>query len=144
MEGTAGCEGVDGQGLEAGAPGLGPLAHEHEVEVGPLPTGQLEHRALATLILHRDELLDRRAVLDLDENLQMRSAVRPEADDEVGGEVFTPDAQGQVRRAERVAATARAPEDRLHQCLGDTALGLEKVHDLSPPYKSGTDTARTR
>src|SRR5688572_10621733 len=50
------------EGLEAGPARLGLVAHEHEVQLRPLPPRHLEEGPLAALALHGEELTDVRVV----------------------------------------------------------------------------------
>src|SRR5262249_59134305 len=123
--------------LEAGAPGLGPVGHEDEVEVRPLPAGHVEDGPLAALVLDRDELIGRRPVLHLDQELAPTVvAVGLGGDPEVRREVLAPEPERGGVVAERADLIAGAAEDGLHQGFSYTALDLEQIHDSPGPGRA--------
>src|SRR5262249_11938791 len=85
---------VEGQRLETGTARLGAIRDEDEVQRRPLPAGEQKDRPLAALVLHGDELFDRRPVLHLDEDVLAAHAVLiGSARGEIGREVLTTEAQ---------------------------------------------------
>src|SRR5256886_7527226 len=106
--------------------------YEDEVERGPLPAGKEEDRLLAALILHRDELLDRRPVLHLDEHLLAAlSVLAGDGRAKVGGEVLAAGAHGRPSGGGGFGLTPGPAKDRLDQSLGNPALGLQEIHHTS-------------
>src|SRR5262249_31359189 len=117
--------------LKAGASRLGSLGHQDEVEGGPLAPGQEEDRPVPPLVLDRDELLDGRTVLDLDEELAVLAASHRLLDPEVRGEILPAQSQGGVSGLVLGDLVSRSPEDRFRQRFRDTTFCLEKVHPAS-------------
>src|SRR5207244_931101 len=127
-DGLPGAEGREGESLEARAARLGALRDEDEVECGPVASGDEERRAVAPLVFDGDELLDGRAVLDLDEELTVGGARRRRRHAEIRREVLAAEPERERLLAVRVDLVARAAEDRLDEGRGDPTLGLEKIH----------------
>jgi Sulfite exporter TauE/SafE len=128
-EGLARAHRAEGDRLEARAALLGPVGHEDEVEVRPLPARHVEDRALAALVLDRDELVCRRPVLHLDQELRVGRGIRLGGDAEVGGKVLAPEPERRGVVAEGLDLVPRPAEDGLHEGLGDTALDFEEIHN---------------
>src|SRR5262245_41073860 len=134
-EGLAGLHGPERDGLEARAAGFRPVGYQHEVEVRPLAAGHVEDRALAPLVLDRHELIGRRAILHLDQELATAVGTLVGGDPEVRAEVLAPEPERRGVVAEGLYLIASAPEDGLDQGLSYTALDLEQIHD--PPRYGG-------
>ena len=106
-------------------------------ERGPVPPHHLEDRAVATLVLDGDELLRRDAVFHRDE-VGALLAVDHLGYPERRREILAPEPEERLVRLERRDVIARPTEDRLHESLGDPALGLQKIHRAS---SDGSETS---
>src|SRR5688500_17217930 len=126
MEGLA--DGAERDGLEARAARHRVIGHRQERHVRPVAAGETEDRRVMTLVLERDEGLDERPVLDLDEDV---APVGPftGGGQEVRAEVLASEPErGGADGLVGLKVEASAAEDRLYERGSDAALGLVDFH----------------
>src|SRR5262249_45033491 len=129
---------------------LGPIGHEHEAERRPLSSSADEDGAVAALVLDGHELIDRRAVLDLDEQVPLVLLRVLGAHREVGGEVLAAEPERLFAGVERLDHVTGASEDRFDQGLGDPAFDFEEIHltsilvDVAPEMSGKRSYERRR
>src|SRR5262249_48726808 len=135
-------ERLEGEHLEARPLRLGPLGDQDEVERRPVPPHHMEQRAIAALVLDRDELLGGWAVLHADDVFVVFPVVRALRDPKVRGKILASEAERRVLSPERCDLIPCTPKDGLDQGFGDPALGFQEIHAASSSLRKPAPNQR--